>query len=73
MKTWITPEAVKLNVSYTEHSWSGEHLDGGYIGDLQVSGHQAQGADSCVKEFTTWWGDKKVCNICANELPEMGS
>lgn len=73
MKSWITPETVELNISSTEHSSCGKHLDGGYLGDGQLSGHHAQGADSCVKEFTTWWGEKKVCDICGNELPEMGS
>ena len=73
MKSWITPETIELNITSTEHSWCGKHLDGGYLGDGTISGHQTNNSDACVKEVTDIFGHTHKCSICANELPEMGS
>ena len=39
MSKWVKPEINELNISNTEHDWTGMHWDGGYIGDGVVSGH----------------------------------
>lgn len=39
MKQWIKPEVQELNMTSTEHQWTGIYRDGGYIGDGEISGH----------------------------------
>ena len=39
MKTWTNAELIQLEISKTEHKWTGIYRDGGYIGDGEISGH----------------------------------
>lgn len=39
MKKWETPSIAELDISKTEHRWTGIYSDGGYIGDGTISGH----------------------------------
>lgn len=59
MKSWITPETIELNITSTEHRILGNHLDGGYVGDGVISGHQTFNEDKCVGKV-----GNKVCTTC---------
>ena len=39
MAKWNKPEIEELGIEATEHNWTGNQRDGGYIGDGIVSGH----------------------------------
>lgn len=39
MKKWENPSVEELNLTNTEHGWTGIYRDGGYIGDGSVTGH----------------------------------
>ena len=47
MKKWVTPDINAVEISKTEHNWTGIYRDGGYIGDGEISGHLSWCKPSC--------------------------
>ena len=68
MKQWKQPEMLEVEIAETEHDLFGVHLDGGFTGDGDISGHMTFDGDECVGSVTSkLTGKTYTCKICKPE------